>query len=192
MYVLDPSPLALPDHKLLSRNLNFVCRAWVLFFLFIQFGTNHNGLQSLVDGSVERLRPDNLLTLSAHNEGKPRFFPTQAQHRHQGQVSSHHSRQQVLTCSYVLYLLQILALLLLNFGFSFYHSQRPIPVFINRAGFDLRFGLGKELPPRRKVVWIWICCQCGHGGMKVNIDPCPYCSTPRCPNCETQRLQGRP
>ncbi|KAH7155617.1 hypothetical protein B0J13DRAFT_230234 [Dactylonectria estremocensis] len=48
-----------------------------------------------------------------------------------------------------------------------------------------------ELPPRRKVVWIWICCCCGHGGMKVSVDPCPHCGIPRCPNCNTQRFHIR-
>ncbi|KAH7126499.1 hypothetical protein B0J13DRAFT_565570 [Dactylonectria estremocensis] len=48
-----------------------------------------------------------------------------------------------------------------------------------------------ELPPRRKVVWIWICCYCGHGGMKVSVDPCPRCSTPRCPTCHIQRFNVR-
>ncbi|RSL64954.1 hypothetical protein CEP54_004425 [Fusarium duplospermum] len=49
----------------------------------------------------------------------------------------------------------------------------------------------RELPPRRKVVWVWICCCCGHGGMKVSVDPCPNCGIPRCPNCTTQRLNIR-
>jgi hypothetical protein len=70
-----------------------------------------------------------------------------------------------------------------------------------------------ELPPRRKVVWVWICvswtktrrrlsvvyryklticqCYCGHGGMKVSVDPCPRCGVQRCPNCETQRFNTR-
>ncbi|KAK2136379.1 hypothetical protein NOF04DRAFT_1001920 [Fusarium oxysporum II5] len=46
-------------------------------------------------------------------------------------------------------------------------------------------------PPRRKVVWIWFCCCCGHGGMKVSVDPCPRCGIPRCPNCDTQRYNTR-
>ncbi|EWZ86970.1 hypothetical protein FOWG_10432 [Fusarium oxysporum f. sp. lycopersici MN25] len=46
-------------------------------------------------------------------------------------------------------------------------------------------------PPRRKVVWIWFCCCCGHGGMKVSVDPCPRCGVPRCPNCDTQRYNTR-
>lgn len=49
----------------------------------------------------------------------------------------------------------------------------------------------RELPPRRKVVWIWICCCCRHEGMKVSVDPCPHCGIPRCPNCNTQRLHIR-
>lgn len=49
----------------------------------------------------------------------------------------------------------------------------------------------RELPPRRKVVWIWICCCCGHGGMKVSVDPCPHCGIPRCPTCHTQRYNIR-
>ncbi|UPK97913.1 hypothetical protein LCI18_008848 [Fusarium solani-melongenae] len=62
-----------------------------------------------------------------------------------------------------------------------------------------------ETPPRRKVVWVWICvssgrqqikltihqCYCGHGGMKVSVDPCPRCGVQRCPNCETQRFNTR-
>ncbi|KAF5603050.1 arginyl-trna synthetase [Fusarium pseudocircinatum] len=35
-----------------------------------------------------------------------------------------------------------------------------------------------ELAPRKKVVYVWICCQCGHGGMKITVDPCPYCGIP--------------
>ncbi|KAH7256403.1 hypothetical protein BKA59DRAFT_71877 [Fusarium tricinctum] len=49
----------------------------------------------------------------------------------------------------------------------------------------------REQPPRRKVVWIWVCCCCGNGGMKVSVDPCPYCGIPRCPNCGTQRYNTR-
>lgn len=44
---------------------------------------------------------------------------------------------------------------------------------------------------RRKVVWVWICCCCGHGGMKVSVDPCPRCGVPRCPSCDTQRINTR-
>ncbi|KAH7256401.1 hypothetical protein BKA59DRAFT_467397 [Fusarium tricinctum] len=49
----------------------------------------------------------------------------------------------------------------------------------------------KQLPPRKKAVWIWACCVCGNGGMKVSVDPCPYCGTPRCPNCDTRRANAR-
>ncbi|KAF6530123.1 hypothetical protein HZS61_001435 [Fusarium oxysporum f. sp. conglutinans] len=31
----------------------------------------------------------------------------------------------------------------------------------------------KELPRRRKVVWVWVCCICGLGGMKVAVVSCP-------------------
>ncbi|KAI3572140.1 hypothetical protein IWW34DRAFT_824446 [Fusarium oxysporum f. sp. albedinis] len=44
-----------------------------------------------------------------------------------------------------------------------------------------------ELPPQRKVVYVWVCCCCGQGGMKVGVVPCPVCGVPRCPNCPTQR-----
>ncbi|KAG7001762.1 Protein SERAC1 [Fusarium oxysporum f. sp. conglutinans] len=44
-----------------------------------------------------------------------------------------------------------------------------------------------ELPPQRKVVYVWVCCCCGQGGMKVGVGPCPVCGVPRCPNCPTQR-----
>ncbi|PCD46203.1 hypothetical protein AU210_001613 [Fusarium oxysporum f. sp. radicis-cucumerinum] len=42
--------------------------------------------------------------------------------------------------------------------------------------------------PRRKVVWVWVCCQCGTSGMKVSVDPCPCCGNYRCPNCATRRF----
>ncbi|OBS27123.1 hypothetical protein FPOA_01064 [Fusarium poae] len=48
-----------------------------------------------------------------------------------------------------------------------------------------------EIAPRRKVVWVWICCVCGYGGMKVSVDPCPNCCNPRCPNCDTRRINTR-
>ncbi|KAM5525898.1 hypothetical protein FOXYSP1_01942 [Fusarium oxysporum f. sp. phaseoli] len=48
-----------------------------------------------------------------------------------------------------------------------------------------------EKPSRRKVIWIWFCCSCGNGGMKVSTDPCPRCGIPRCVNCDTQRLYTR-
>jgi hypothetical protein len=48
-----------------------------------------------------------------------------------------------------------------------------------------------ETAPRRKVVWVWICCVCGYGGMKVSVDPCPNCCNPRCPNCDTRRINTR-
>ncbi|KAH6960555.1 hypothetical protein DER45DRAFT_558127 [Fusarium avenaceum] len=47
------------------------------------------------------------------------------------------------------------------------------------------------LPHRKKVAWIWICCACGHGGMKVSAHPCEACGTPRCPNCNTRRYNLR-
>lgn len=78
----------------------------------------------------------------------------------------------------------------------------------------------REVPPRRKVVWIWTCvgersglihspsyethtfvpieltstcqCICGQGGMKINVDPCFSCGFDRCPNCETRRVNSRP
>lgn len=34
-------------------------------------------------------------------------------------------------------------------------------------------------------------CQCGHGGMKITVDPCPYCGVPRCANCDTRRFNSR-
>lgn len=34
-------------------------------------------------------------------------------------------------------------------------------------------------------------CCCGHGGMKVSVDPCPHCGIARCPNCNTQRFHIR-
>lgn len=48
-----------------------------------------------------------------------------------------------------------------------------------------------DIAPRRKVVWVWICCVCGYGGMKVSVDPCPNCCNPRCPNCDTRRINTR-
>ncbi|KAH7180609.1 hypothetical protein DER46DRAFT_7649 [Fusarium sp. MPI-SDFR-AT-0072] len=48
-----------------------------------------------------------------------------------------------------------------------------------------------ETPPRRNVIYIWFCCQCAHGGMKVAAVNCPRCGTPRCPNCTTQRYNTR-
>ncbi|KAK2691886.1 hypothetical protein QWA68_009112 [Fusarium oxysporum] len=50
----------------------------------------------------------------------------------------------------------------------------------------------RELPSRRKVVWIWTCCVCGQGGMKISVDPCFRCGFDRCPNCETRRANTRP
>ncbi|EWG36362.1 hypothetical protein FVEG_14661 [Fusarium verticillioides 7600] len=44
---------------------------------------------------------------------------------------------------------------------------------------------------RRRAIWIWFCCSCSHGGMKVSTDPCPSCGTPRCINCDTQRVYTR-
>ncbi|KAG6993320.1 hypothetical protein FocnCong_v018098 [Fusarium oxysporum f. sp. conglutinans] len=49
----------------------------------------------------------------------------------------------------------------------------------------------KELPRRRKVVWVWVCCICGLGGMKVAVVSCPNCGIGRCPNCETRRYPIR-
>ncbi|KAH7175760.1 hypothetical protein EDB81DRAFT_770941 [Dactylonectria macrodidyma] len=80
----------------------------------------------------------------------------------------------------------------------------PLP---NASAFDTLYGQDKkarqaaphphflqpirELPPRRKVVWVWTCCNCGNGGMKISVDPCPYCRIPRCPNCSTRKLTIR-
>ncbi|KAH6974295.1 hypothetical protein BKA56DRAFT_619242 [Ilyonectria sp. MPI-CAGE-AT-0026] len=52
----------------------------------------------------------------------------------------------------------------------------------------------RERPPRRKGVNVWTCsrqCICGHDGMKVNVDPCPHCHTPRCAYCKVYRIRER-
>ncbi|KAK2136377.1 hypothetical protein NOF04DRAFT_1306371 [Fusarium oxysporum II5] len=48
-----------------------------------------------------------------------------------------------------------------------------------------------ETPSLKKVIYIWFCCECGHGGMKVTTVNCPRCGTPRCPSCTTQRYKTR-
>ncbi|KAL6415995.1 hypothetical protein AUP68_00202 [Ilyonectria robusta] len=52
----------------------------------------------------------------------------------------------------------------------------------------------RELPPRGKVSNLWTCsrqCACGHDGMKVSVDPCPHCHTPRCAYCKVYRFRSR-
>ncbi|CVK84648.1 uncharacterized protein FMAN_01600 [Fusarium mangiferae] len=69
---------------------------------------------------------------------------------------------------------------------------RPPIFFLNSAPPTLYFQTPfNELAPRKKVVYVWICCQCGHGGMKITVDPCPYCGVPRCANCDTRRFNSR-
>ncbi|KAI5458227.1 hypothetical protein BGZ63DRAFT_407518 [Mariannaea sp. PMI_226] len=51
----------------------------------------------------------------------------------------------------------------------------------------------QEVPKRgrRRKIWVWICCRCCHGGMKVQTDPCPHCGIPRCPACPCQEIWVR-
>ncbi|CZR45357.1 uncharacterized protein FPRO_15468 [Fusarium proliferatum ET1] len=44
---------------------------------------------------------------------------------------------------------------------------------------------------RRRVSWVWFCCGCGHGGMKVIVISCPHCGLLRCPNCSVKRKEIR-
>ncbi|KAL5590579.1 hypothetical protein FOBRF1_014136 [Fusarium oxysporum] len=42
---------------------------------------------------------------------------------------------------------------------------------------------------RRKVIWVWTCCGCGIGGMRITAANCPRCGLPRCPMCNTTRRE---
>jgi ribosomal protein L37AE/L43A len=42
---------------------------------------------------------------------------------------------------------------------------------------------------RRKVIWVWTCCGCGSGGMRITAANCPRCGLPRCPMCNTTRRE---
>lgn len=44
---------------------------------------------------------------------------------------------------------------------------------------------------RRKVMYVWICCSCGLGGMKISTGTCPSCGFSRCPNCIVTRRDRR-
>ncbi|KAJ9428220.1 hypothetical protein QL093DRAFT_2129619 [Fusarium oxysporum] len=127
----------------------------------------------------------------------------EVQHRQLSQLLSHTAEPQIPSCSYGVYLLQRKGQILLSLlcrvtlsnstGLSCSYLRKPTQAWTSQVSLVPRFSLGKNSLPRnvRRAVWIWICCQCGHGGMKVSVDPCPYCSTPRCPNCETRRVHGR-
>jgi hypothetical protein len=44
---------------------------------------------------------------------------------------------------------------------------------------------------RRKVMYVWTWCSCGHDGMKITTDACPSCGSSRCPNCNVARRDLR-
>ncbi|KAH7196661.1 uncharacterized protein B0J16DRAFT_3882 [Fusarium flagelliforme] len=71
---------------------------------------------------------------------------------------------------------------------------RPSRASITRVAAPLlfpRIPIIEGPPGRRRVVWVWVCCICGYGGMKISVDPCPNCCNPRCPNCDTRRINTR-
>ncbi|KAH7269392.1 uncharacterized protein BKA55DRAFT_7768 [Fusarium redolens] len=163
---------------LIEIPLIFVGIVWALIPVLLWLSSNYNAIQSLVDGCVERvLRPACLLmSVPWHPKVKPDLVLIEVQHRHISRLLSHTAEPRILSCSSGVYLLQkkrhILASLLCRVSLS------------NSTGSSCSY--------LKKPTQAWTSqCQCGHGGMKVSVDPCPYCNIPRCPNCETRRVHGR-
>ncbi|KAI5457392.1 hypothetical protein BGZ63DRAFT_394638 [Mariannaea sp. PMI_226] len=52
-------------------------------------------------------------------------------------------------------------------------------------GYDSFQGRGA----RRKQVALWTCCICGCSAMTMRVDPCRYCSTPRCMYCPVSKVK---
>lgn len=71
-------------------------------------------------------------------------------------------------------------------------NLRVTPTAKSGVGVDLcNLGPTYCLPVVNRYKLIIRQCYCGHGGMKVSVDPCPRCGVQRCPNCETQRFNTR-
>ncbi|KAI1067959.1 hypothetical protein LB507_004502 [Fusarium sp. FIESC RH6] len=69
--------------------------------------------------------------------------------------------------------------------------SRPPITCVAAPLLNSRIPIIEGAPGRRRVVWVWVCCVCGYGGMKISVDPCPNCCNPRCPNCDTRRINTR-
>ncbi|KAH7001072.1 hypothetical protein EDB80DRAFT_721423 [Ilyonectria destructans] len=41
---------------------------------------------------------------------------------------------------------------------------------------------------KKRTVFIWTCCACSHSGMRVSVERCPSCSTPRCSYCTLAKV----
>src|SRR6266536_2298903 len=54
---------------------------------------------------------------------------------------------------------------------------------------------GSKKPQDRQatyeVVHVWVCDNCGSGGMTTFIEICPECQHPRCSNCTTEPVTKR-
>ncbi|KAH7142188.1 hypothetical protein EDB81DRAFT_55461 [Dactylonectria macrodidyma] len=46
--------------------------------------------------------------------------------------------------------------------------------------------------PKKRQVALWTCCNCGQSGMSMRVDPCVYCSTPRCMYCPVIKVKSKP
>lgn len=64
-----------------------------------------------------------------------------------------------------------------------------IPAFLARE--DPLYHVPIVHGPKRKAVWIWYCCTCGHSGIRISIQSCPTCDNPRCATCRTEKIYVR-
>ncbi|PSS22712.1 hypothetical protein M430DRAFT_33473 [Amorphotheca resinae ATCC 22711] len=48
-----------------------------------------------------------------------------------------------------------------------------------------------QLAPKKKYVYIWQCCGCGHSGINIMVTACSACGAARCAYCRTTKVQVR-
>ncbi|KAH7378542.1 hypothetical protein BKA64DRAFT_687388 [Cadophora sp. MPI-SDFR-AT-0126] len=46
-------------------------------------------------------------------------------------------------------------------------------------------------PAKKKTVYVWECCQCGHSGISIRVEACPACQCTRCAYCPTTKIHTR-
>ncbi|KAI8669665.1 hypothetical protein NCS57_00782200 [Fusarium keratoplasticum] len=45
-----------------------------------------------------------------------------------------------------------------------------------------------ERARKKRTVFIWTCCSCLTGGMRVSVTNCPSCGLERCSYCQTEKI----
>ncbi|KAG7053737.1 hypothetical protein JMJ77_0000819 [Colletotrichum scovillei] len=44
--------------------------------------------------------------------------------------------------------------------------------------------------PKKAVVNLWTCCQCGQHGQEIRVECCRCCGKPRCAYCPVSRVRA--